>query len=86
MAISKFIVAEEAMDVAPGGPRQQEDEHNDAGSVGPLGGAFRPTVAREGGRITSDDAKVLRLIITQYKYGQQITCKYTRARVISSEK
>lgn len=34
---SKFIGAEEAMDVAPGGPGQQEDEHNDAGCVGPLG-------------------------------------------------
>jgi len=65
VAISKFIAAEEAMDVAPAGPGQQEDEYNDAGCVDPLGGAFRPTVARAGGRITSDDANVLPLIITQ---------------------
>jgi hypothetical protein len=65
VAISKFIAAEEVMDVAPGCPGQQEDEHNDAGCVDPLGGAFRPTVARAGERITSEDANILPLIITQ---------------------
>jgi len=48
----------------PRGLGKQEDERNDAGCVGPMGGAFRPTVARAGGRITSDDANVLPLIIT----------------------
>jgi hypothetical protein len=47
------------MNVAPGGPGQQKDEHSDAGCVGPLGGAFRPTAARAGARISSDDAKSL---------------------------